>query len=326
MHFGGIGMFGKNKVSQEDIEKLKRIVQIDDQFFADTGSKGEMFHATMAEIKESHRQVEADVTQVKENMKSAASLASGNVEIEAALGHTIGECQQAMTAHEDEQAKLVSDVHQLLEDTTRLVDDNKHFTTPSKYLSEFPAGIKQQNQELNAKLDRMQECGKQMGVLALNAAIEAGRLGESGKQFVTAAEDVRTYASNYDTLIEESRIQLETSEKRIAELEEQMHHLIGLLKENNIATARLMKSCSEVVRQADATQTEKLSERLAGISSEITSLRNADEEIVKSEERNRMQLEDLAEEFQAQQKNQGEIYQMVDPLYRHVIERKAGES
>ena len=46
-------MFGKNKVSQEDIERLKRTVEIDDQFFADTGSKGEMFHATMAEIKES---------------------------------------------------------------------------------------------------------------------------------------------------------------------------------------------------------------------------------------------------------------------------------
>ena len=32
-------MFGKNKVSQEDIERLKRTVEIDDQFFADTGSK-----------------------------------------------------------------------------------------------------------------------------------------------------------------------------------------------------------------------------------------------------------------------------------------------
>ena len=56
-------MFGKNKVSQEDIERLKRTVEIDDQFFADTGSKGEMFHATMAEIKESHRQVEAELVQ-----------------------------------------------------------------------------------------------------------------------------------------------------------------------------------------------------------------------------------------------------------------------
>jgi len=142
---------------------------------------------------------------------------------------------------------------------------------------------------------------------------------------VTAAEDIRSYAANYDAVIEESRVQLKDSEKRIAELEEQMHHLIGLLKENNIATARLMKSCSDVTRQADATGEIKLSGQLSGIVNELISLRNADEEIVKSEERNRMQLEDLEEEFNAQQKNQEEIYQMVDPLYRHVIERKEGE-
>mgnify|MGYP000012377096 CR=1 FL=1 len=313
-------MFGKNKVSQEDIERLKRTVEIDDQFFADTGSKGEMFHATMAEIKESHRQVEADVAQVKDNVQNAAALAAGNVEIEAGLGHAIGECRDALV-QEEKQKKLVLDVHQLYEDSTKLVDDNKHFTTPSKYLSEFPGTLKSANQQFSEKLDRMQEYGKQMGVLALNAAIEAGRLGESGKQFVTAAEDIRSYAANYDAIIAESRTQLAESKQQIAELEEQMHHLIGLLKENNIATARLMKSCAEVTRGADAVNEAALS----SVVNDIVGLRNADEEIVKSEERNRMQLEDLAEEFHSQQKNQQEIGQMVDPLYRHVIERKAGE-
>lgn len=318
-------MFGKNKVSQEDIERLKRTVEIDDQFFADTGSKGEMFHATMAEIKESHRQVEADVAQVKDNVQNAAALAAGNVEIEAGLGRAIGECRDAMLVQEEKQKKLVLDVHQLYEDSTKLVDDNKHFTTPSKYLSEFPGTLKSANQQFSEKLDRMQEYGKQMGVLALNAAIEAGRLGESGKQFVTAAEDIRSYAANYDAIIAESRTQLAESKQQIAELEEQMHHLIGLLKENNIATARLMKSCAEVTRGADAVNEAALSEALSSVVNDIVGLRNADEEIVKSEERNRMQLEDLAEEFHSQQKNQQEIGQMVDPLYRHVIERKAGE-
>lgn len=318
-------MFGKNKVSQEDIERLKRTVEIDDQFFADTGSKGEMFHATMAEIKESHRQVEADVAQVKDNVQNAAALAAGNVEIEAGLGRAIGECRDAMLVQEEKQKKLVLDVHQLYEDSTKLVDDNKHFTTPSKYLSEFPGTLKSANQQFSEKLDRMQEYGKQMGVLALNAAIEAGRLGESGKQFVTAAEDIRSYAANYDAIIAESRTQLAESKQQIAELEEQMHHLIGLLKENNIATARLMKSCAEVTRGADAVNEASLSEALSSVVNDIVGLRNADEEIVKSEERNRMQLEDLAEEFHSQQKNQQEIGQMVDPLYRHVIERKAGE-
>lgn len=317
-------MFGKNKVSQEELDKLKRIVEIDEKFFAETGSKGEMFHATMTEIKESNRQVDSDVAQVKDNMQNAASLASGNVEIEAALNQTIGECRKTVLAQKQEQERLVMDMHRLLDDATQLVDDNKHFTAPSKYMSEVSGNLRSQNQTFTENLDRMQEYGKQMGVLALNAAIEAGRLGDRGRQFVTAAEDIRTYAARYDEVIEEGRRQLEESEHKIEELESQMHHLIGLLKENNIATARLMKSCANIVKRADEVDESTVAGQLNDLVNDITSLRNADEEIAKSQERNRMQLEDLAEEFRSQQKNQEEIYQMVDPLYRHVIERKAG--
>ena len=98
-------------------------MQIDDQFFADAGSKGEMFYATMAEIKESHRQVATDVAQVKDNVHSAAALASGNVEIEAGLGHTVDECRNAMLTQEEKQDRMVADMHQLLDGATRLVDD-----------------------------------------------------------------------------------------------------------------------------------------------------------------------------------------------------------
>ena len=57
----------------------------------------------------------------------------------------------------------------------------------------------------------------------------------------------------------------------------------------------------------------------------ITILKNADEEIIKSEERNRMQMEDLVAEFEAQQENQKELFGWMDPVFRHVVERKAGE-
>ena len=65
----------------------------------------------------------------------------------------------------------------------------------------------------------MQNCGKQMGVLALNAAIEAGRMGEGGKQFVTAAETIRVSAGTYDELIDQAHKRLADSDERIAELE-----------------------------------------------------------------------------------------------------------
>ena len=86
-----------------------------------------------------------------------------------------------------------------------------------------------------------------------------------------------------------------------------------------------MKFCSEVVQQADEQRDDSVIGELTDIMNQVTTLRNADEEIIKSEERNRMQIEDLAEEVASQQKNQKEISQMMDPLYRHLIERKAGQ-
>ncbi len=316
-------MFGRNKISQEEIERLKNKINIDNAFFAEMEDQKDMFDASVAELAESYRQVAADVTQISENMNNAITLASGNTEIENNLGVIVNDYRQRVQEKELQQQAADEGFHQLLDATTRLVDANKHFTTPSKYISEFPSNYKAQNQSCRENLDQMEEFGKQMGVLSLQAAIEAGRLGEDGRQFVEAAEDIRTYAANYDKVIAHTRELLQQSDDRLNELEKQVHHLITLLKENNIATAKLMKLCQDAVDKADALSQNPLMDDFIEIQNKMSTLRNADEEIVKSEERNRMQVDDLNEEFLAQQKNQKEIFRMIDPLYRHLIERKS---
>lgn len=316
-------MFGRNKISQEEIEQLKNKINRDNVFFAEMEDQKDMFDASVAELAESYRQVAADVIQISENMNNAITLASGNAEIENNLGVIVNDYRQRVQEKELQQQAADEGFHQLLDATTRLVDANKHFTTPSKYISEFPSNYKAQNQSCRENLDQMEEFGKQMGVLSLQAAIEAGRLGEDGRQFVEAAEDIRTYAANYDKVIAQTREQLEQSDDRLNELEKQVHHLITLLKENNIATAKLMKLCQDAVNKADALSQNPLMDDFIEIQNQMSALRNADEEIVKSEERNRMQVDDLNEGFLAQQKNQKEIFRMIDPLYRHLIERKS---
>ena len=282
-----------------------------------------MFDASVAELAESYRQVAADVAELSENMNNAITLASGNAEIENGLGAIINDYRERVQKKEMQQQASDEAYHRLLDATTRLVDVNKHFTTPSKYISEFPSNYKAQNQSCRENLDQMEEFGKQMGVLSLQAAIEAGRLGEDGRQFVETAEDIRTYVANYDKVIAQTRLQLEQSDERLSELENQVHHLITLLKENNIATAKLMNLCQDAVNKSDALNHNSLMDDFIEIQNKMSTLRNADEEIVKSEERNRMQVDDLNEEFLAQQKNQKEIFRMIDPLYRHLIERKS---
>ena len=88
---------------------------------------------------------------------------------------------------------------------------------------------------------KMTEYSKQMSVLALNAAIEAGRLGDNGKLFVNAAEDVRVASNEYIDVIEQLKKEVEASNAQIDELQEQVSKLVSFFKENNVATTKFMK-------------------------------------------------------------------------------------
>ena len=196
-----------------------------------------------------------------------------------------------------------------------LVDANKHFTSPSKTLQELPGELKIQNKSYSKQLDFMAEYSKQMGVLALNAAIEAGRMGESGMQFVEAAEQIRNYVSNYNNCIEEMRNQITSSAERVAQAEETIKHLISLLKDNNVAAGRLLKNCGEVNKASDKVMYEEYPQRLDALRGEMIGIKNNEEDLLKTEERNRMQIADMEAEFEAQLKNEAELLDVIEPFF-----------
>lgn len=315
-------MFGRNKANQQELEKLKQTLQMDDAFFESVGEKKDMYAATASEMEESRRQAAVGIEQIRQNITNASELAAGNVEVELALTASFRDLAEKAEGIENTHGEVTEHFRDILEKTTELVDANKHFTSPSKYLNEVPAKMRARNKDTGRQLDQMEEFGKQMGVLALDAAIEAGRLGESGKQFVASAEAIRSYAANYDEVIAKARKELSDAEEEVQRLEEEVRRLVSLLKDNNIATTKLMKSCGDVVREAEKAGEASIDEDLEMLINQVTILRNADDEIVKSEERNRMQLEDLTEELDSQAKNQKELAQMADPFFRHMVERK----
>ena len=214
-----------------------------------------------------------------------------------------------MTLSEEAYEAAVEHIRGQQERVMALVEENKHFTSPSKYLSELPVALHNENQEHRKKLAQMSDFSKQMGVLALNAAIEAGRMGESGMQFVTAAEEVRQYAGNYEEALSEFRAELDASDKRISELEETIHHLVSLLKDNNVATGKLLKSNEKAVKLLENPDILAFSDEVSQWKEQIVGLLNVDEEVLKAKERNRLQLEDIEGEIQLQNQKQEEISQ-----------------
>ena len=85
---------------------------------------------------------------------------------------------------------------------------------------------------------------------------------------------------------------------------------------------KLMKSCQEAARQAQEWNRLKPCPNFKEMENQIVVLRNADEEIAKSEERNRMQMEDFTEEMESQKKNFDELLQSMETVYRHAAKGK----
>lgn len=308
-------MFGnKNKMSSDEILEMKNKLEATDKFVRNVEKSSEILDTNLTEITESCSRTGEYANQVADNVNSTIEYAKSNIDVEASLIHSLDEYGNTISKTQADIKKLVEKVKEQNEEALKLVDSNKHFTSPSKYLSELPSTFREANQKYSGHIGKMSEYCKQMGVLALNSAIEAGRLGDSGKVFVNSCEVIRTYATNYENEIALMKEEISASNEKIAYLEEQVRHLVGLLKENNVATAKLMKQCGETSGFASELKLGIDFDSITELKTNVIDLKNAEEEILKSGERNRMQLEDMFSEIETQQKNQEEILKSVFPI------------
>ena len=292
-------MFGNKK--SKLIEEQNRAVM------EQMAEKKEGFDADVAEMEETGKRIYTDICQVMENSNSLVDNAMLNIEEESKLIHTIDDFSRDLKQAVDEYEKLCQLVEKQYEATTALVEENKHYTSPAKYLTETPGNMRSESKNYIRQLEAMEEDGRRMGVLALNSAIEAGRMGEIGKQFVASSEEIRQYAIAYEKKAASMREELERSENRIEELEEIVGRLVSLMKENNMGTTRLLKKSQETKKAVDASSMRDFSDDMVIIRDKVVGMRNLDEEMAKCGERNKIQLSDIQEDVQSQKQQLAEL-------------------
>jgi len=266
-----------------------------------------VFDADVARVEGIRKEVYKDICQVMENTNDLAVYTMQNIEEESSLIHTIDEFSKELRVSVKEYDQLKEALAEQMVAVTSQVEENKHFTTPAKYLSEAPATLKQTCQTYDERLDEMAENGRKMGVLALNAAIEAGRLGDSGKQFVAAAEEIRQTAVEYEKTAQQLKEEVEANRQKIAEMEEVIMRMISLVKESNKGTTRVFKKCQDVAKLLQKSTMRDYSDDMISIRDKVVGIRNLDEEVAKCTERNKIQLSDIQEELQNQKKEMAEM-------------------
>ncbi len=301
-------MFGsRKKLSQEELSHIEEALKQGEALAGELAGIQEVIESDLSAIDTSREQMEADAGQVSENILRVLEYARQNSAAASSVWHDMEAYRDALSGARQKDESIRDKLRQQVSDCEQTVEKNKHFTSPSKTLSELPEKLRGQNQEYIEMLSGMEAYGKQMGVLALNAAIEAGRMGESGRAFVGAAEEIRTFAKQYDDSTRALKEKIEASDQKIGELEKAIHHLVSLMKENNVAVTKLMRDAQATEKLAEEAADKNFAEALAPMKEDLLGLRNLEEEIIKSEERNLIQLDDILGEIETQRKNGEEI-------------------
>lgn len=302
-------MFGnKKKVIEEQNKNL----------IAQLLEKRETFESSLAEIEDRGKRIHTDLCQVMENSEELVEHAMGNIEEESKLIYSIDEFSKDLKNAVDNYEALSILLEKQLEATTSIVEENKHLTTPAKYLQEAPGQMRSEVATWDKKLLEMEEDGRRMSVLALNSAIEAGRMGDGAKQFVAASEEIRQVALGFEKKAVSMREELETSKERIKELEDVIGKMLALMKESNMSATRLLKKNQEIRLAANNCGMRDFSNDMIEFRDKIVGMRNLDEEIAKCGERDKIQLSDVQEDVM-NQKNQlaeleSDISYMIDLL------------
>lgn len=311
-------MFGgkKEKVLEEELAAVKKEhARCEEQLFGIRRQKDGVMEQ-FARITASGAQMDKKLSQMQEAVGTIHALAENSTRTADAIHNTMLEAKNGIATFDANHSVFVKQMQRQGEHIVEIVENNKHFTTPMKAITEAQTAYHEETRTLKERADRMMELAKNMCVLSLNAAIEAGRMGEAADGFVAAAEEVRACSEKYEQEAEALGEQLAESERRAAELEEQIHYLNELLKENNISMGRLYKESAQNMMVYAGGQNdirELISEEMIG---RADALRQSEQACADTQEQVLAHLEAVCEEMKEYKNGADELESIWKELYR----------
>lgn len=297
----------KEKALEEQLRTAAEQNEHRRELFGQIVGKQEQALEQFARVTASRAQMERDMQQVEENLQCITEMAESSMGAAEELQSGIIAINNAIGTFDANHSVFVRQRKQQDEKIMEIVENNKHFTTPMKYISEAPAAMREESQKIHAKTEKLKEFSKNMGVLSLNAAIEAGRMGEAGVKFIASAEEIRAFSESHERELLELEEELKQSDARMKELEEQIHHLNELLKENNISMTKLLKDGMMSMVSYESGQIELRSVIPENAVGQADVMLQSEKETGKIRERMLLQLGDIRDEIGEQKSSVDEL-------------------
>lgn len=133
-------------------------------------------------------------------------------------------------------------------------EKNGSLLEPVQSLGQRAGSLKECFGQLQQGASALLERGRAMGALSLNAAIEAGRMGEPGRKFVFAVEDVRCCAEECRQMAEQAVRLLLGLEGELSGITEQLARLGDMVQEQGRELDRLCQEAEGCLGQMDGGQ------------------------------------------------------------------------
>ena len=320
-------MFGakKEKALEEELHAVKKQNERRRRLLEKIAEQQDDVLEQFARVTASRAQMEKDLQQMAEQVQQMIEMAESSESTAGELHNELISAYNAVGTFDVNHAVFVRQRKEQDNKVTEIVENNKHFTSPMKYITESSTAMKEENGKLHAQTERMLEFSKSMGVLSLNAAIEAGRMGDAGAKFIPAAEEIRTYSEQYEQETKELQVQLQQSKERLSNMEEQITHLNQLLKDNNISMGKVMKDGLMSMSSYEAGQLKLrgiISENAAG---RADALKQSGKETGNIGERMQLQLSDVMDEMQEQKNSIDELENIFKQLQQSAREGQEAE-
>jgi len=311
-------VFGKKQELTRELEEKLNITQyqlenVQMQMSSVQGYTQQMLPHFEAQIT-AQSAMDKELTKVVSQAYDTLEEAAESMRVLEQLAMELTSMRGQMEDEEQDKKKLQEVAGKQIEQMAVIVEENKNSIEPVTALQETRTALKNDTEAMHAEVDHMLDYAKQMTVSSLNCAIEAGRMGDAGKNFVEASEDVRLLSSAYERAAATVRRYLDDMEKRIYQLEEQTAALLKSNKDTNVSISRLSKNITQQDEICTRAAERHYLEKAAAISDYIKKISQNSHRIDALQHQTLSDIEHIGDSFMSEQEARKELEHIVDQL------------
>ncbi len=311
-------MFGKRQELTRELEEKLNITQFQMEKLQAQLSSVQQFTQQILPHFESQivaqSEMDKGLTKVVSNAYDTAGEAGESVKVMEQLARELAGMRGQLEDEEQDKIKLRDTAGRQRQQMDAIAEESRKLAAPLSVLKEIKEGLQSDAEMIRIEVRQMSDYARQMTVTSLNCAIEAGRMGESGKKFVEASEDVRLLSSAYERAAVTAGRKLENIEKRISQIDEQTEAIVKACKDSSLSVSQLSKNISEqdeiCTRAAERHYLEKaalMSDCLKKVLQKYNTIDSLQHQTLKD-------IEQIGESFMNEQEARKEMEHIVDQI------------